>query len=163
MKPKPFVVLCILYLSLTLSFMTCCHDNITITRNHNQKRLCGSKQESKYHAHFCNNSLAVTKAETIPVTMYFVPTLSLDLQHFSKFLQLPVSGCNSVNHVSQSESRIRIVLQLDWMARFSLFQPDVSRTCKNSLHTQTVAPKFSLSQPTCSIQLIALHPLSCRL
>jgi len=94
-KPKPFVVLCTLYLSLTLSFMMCSHDNITINR-----RGCGSEQESKYHAHFCSNSLAVTKAETIPVTMYFVPRLWYTVTRstaFSKFFQLPVSSCNSVN------------------------------------------------------------------
>jgi len=37
---------------------------------------------------------------------------------------LATSGCNSVNHVNQSESRIQILLQFDWMAQFSLLQPD---------------------------------------
>jgi len=98
----------------------------------------------------------------LPCTLYLVfGTLSLDLRHFSKFLQLPVSSCNSVNRVSQSESRIQIILQLDWMARFSLLQPDVSRTWK-TLYTHKPWLLCFYFSPTCSIQLIALHPLSCR-
>ena len=42
-------------------------------------------------------------------------------------------GCNSVNHVSQSESRVQIFLQFDWMARFSLLQLDVAKTWKNTV------------------------------
>ena len=46
------------------------------------------------------------------------------------FQVLATSGYNSVNCVSQSYSKIQILLQLDWMARFSLLQPDVARTWK---------------------------------
>ena len=49
------------------------------------------------------------------------------------FQVLATSGCNSVNRVSQSESRIQILLQFDWMARFSLLQPDVARTWKRAV------------------------------
>ena len=38
-------------------------------------------------------------------------------------------SCNSIDLVSQSESRIQILLQFDWMAWFSLLQPD--GCCKN--------------------------------
>ena len=47
------------------------------------------------------------------------------------FQVLATSGYSSVNRMSQSDSRIQILLQLDWMARFSLLQPDVARTWKN--------------------------------
>ena len=41
-------------------------------------------------------------------------------------------GCNSGNLVSQSDGRIQILLQFDWMAQFSLLQPDVARTWKDA-------------------------------
>jgi len=43
------------------------------------------------------------------------------------FQVLSTSSCNSVNRVSQSESRILTLLQFDWMARFLLLQLDVAR------------------------------------
>jgi len=45
--------------------------------------------------------------------------------YISKLLQLPITTVS--NHVSQSESRIQILLQFDWMAQFSLLQPDVAK------------------------------------
>ena len=61
------------------------------------------------------------------------------------FQVLATSGYNSVNRVSQSDSRIQILLQLDWMARFSLLQPDVARTWKYAVplknkNTYTLLP-----------------------
>jgi len=53
------------------------------------------------------------------------------------FQVLATSGCNSVNRVSQSESRIQILLQFDWMARFSLLQPDVARTWKSAVRASS--------------------------
>jgi len=44
-----------------------------------------------------------------------------------------VLATSSYNRVSQSDSRIQILLQLDWMARFSLLQPDVARPWKNAV------------------------------
>jgi len=45
------------------------------------------------------------------------------------FQVLATSGCNSINCVNQPESRFQI-LQFDWMAWFSILQPDVARTWK---------------------------------
>jgi len=38
---------------------------------------------------------------------------------------------NSENFVSQSDCRIQILLLFDWLARFSILQPDVARTAIN--------------------------------
>ena len=57
------------------------------------------------------------------------------------FQVLATSGCNSVNRVSQSESRIQILLQFDWMARFWLLQPDVARTWKSAVFSQKKTKK----------------------
>ena len=43
--------------------------------------------------------------------------------HSAVFQVLATFGCNCINCVNQSESRIQI-LQSDWMAWFSLLQPD---------------------------------------
>ena len=48
------------------------------------------------------------------------------------FQVLATFGCNSINHVSQSESRIQILLQFDWTAQLWLLQPDVAETWQNS-------------------------------
>jgi len=45
------------------------------------------------------------------------------------FQVLATSSCNSIDLISQSESRIQILLQFDWMAWFLLLQPD--GCCKN--------------------------------
>jgi len=53
--------------------------------------------------------------------------------HTAFFQVLATSG---YNHVSQSDSRIQILLQLEWMARFSLLQPDVARTWEKCCTSQ---------------------------
>jgi len=50
------------------------------------------------------------------------------------FCVLATSGYNSGNLASQSESRIQILLLLDWMTQFLLLQQDVARTWKNAVH-----------------------------
>ena len=57
----------------------------------------------------------------------------ISILHTALFQVLATSDCNSVNRVSQSESRIQILLQFDWMAWFSLLQPDVARTWKSAV------------------------------
>ena len=94
MKPNSFVVLCTLYLSLTLSFMMCCHDNITITR---RGYVGVNKSLSTVHIsaviHWQSPKL---KPFLFPCTLYLVfGTLSLDLRHFSNF-QLAVVTASTV-------------------------------------------------------------------
>ena len=71
------------------------------------------------------------------MTFYVLPCESSSLTILwltALFQVLATSGCKSVNRVNQSESRIQIlILQFDWMARFSLLQPDVARTWKNAV------------------------------
>jgi len=45
------------------------------------------------------------------------------------------SCCNSVNHVSQSERGIQILLQFDWTVQFSLLPSYVTGTWKNTVAT----------------------------
>jgi len=57
---------------------------------------------------------------------------------------LATSGYNSINLVSQSEGRIQILMLFDWMAWFSLLQPDVVSTWKSTVLWLTCTEIFRL-------------------
>ena len=53
---------------------------------------------------------------------------------YTAFFQvLATYGCHSINHVHQSESRIQILLQFNWMTRFSVLYLDIATTWKNAV------------------------------